>query len=79
MTLSFELILIHVYCCSVAQSCPNLCNTMDCSMPGFSVLLHLPELAQTQVHCVSDATPPSRLLLPASPPAFNLSQHQGLF
>ena len=52
---------------------------MDCSMPGFSVLLHLPELAQTQVHCVSDATQPSRLLLPASPPAFNLSQHQGLF
>ena len=78
MTLSFELILIHVYCCSIAQSCPNLCNTTDCSMPGFSVLLCLPELAQTQGHCVSDATQPSCLLLPTSPPALNLSQHQGL-
>ena len=34
MTLSFELILIHVYCCAVAQSHPNLCNTMDRSMTG---------------------------------------------
>ena len=32
---------------SVAQSCPTLCNPMDCSMPGFSVHHQLPELAQT--------------------------------
>ena len=43
-------------CCSVTQSCLTICNTMDCSMPGFPILLHLPEFAQTQVHWVSDAT-----------------------
>ena len=36
--------------CSVAQSCPTLCNSMDCSTPGFPVLHHLLELAQTHVH-----------------------------
>ena len=43
----------HCYCCcSVTQSCSTLCNPMDCSMPGFPVLHHLPELdqAQTQTH-----------------------------
>ena len=35
---------------SVAQSCPILCNPMDCSMPGFPVHHQLPELAQTHVH-----------------------------
>jgi len=40
-------------CCSFAQSCPTLCDPMDCSMPGFSVL-HLPEFAQIHVHRVSD-------------------------
>ena len=54
-------------------------NPMECSTPGFPVLHHLPELAQTHVHRVSDAIQPS--CLPSSPsvPAFNLSQHQGLF
>ena len=37
-------------CCSVAQSCPALCDPMDCSTPGFPVLHHLPEFAQTHVH-----------------------------
>ena len=37
-------------CSSVAQSCPTLCNPMDCSTPGFPVLHPLPELAQTHVH-----------------------------
>ena len=36
-------------CCSVAQSCPTLCDLMDCSTPGFPVYHHLPELAQTHV------------------------------
>ena len=66
-------------CCSVAQSCLALCKPMDCHMPGFSVLCHLPELAQTHVHWVNDAIQPSRPLLSPSPPTFNLSQHQGLF
>ena len=64
---------------SVAQSCPTLCDPMDCSTPGFPVLHQLPELAQTHAHRVGDAIQPSHSLLSPSPPAFNLSQHQGLF
>ena len=64
-------------CCSVPQSCLTLCDPMDCSTPGFPVLHHLPELAQTRVHRVSDAILPSHPLLSPSPPAFSLSQHQG--
>ena len=60
---------------SLAQSCPTLCKPMDCSMPGFPVN----HLAQTHVHRVSDAIQPSHPLKSPSPPAFNLSQHQGLF
>ena len=62
-------------CCSVAQSCPTLCNPMDCSMPGFPVLHHFPEFPQTHVHWVSDTIQPSHPLLSPFPPAFNLSQH----
>ena len=39
-----------VICCSVAQSCPTLRNPTDCSTPGFAVLHHLPEFAETHVH-----------------------------
>ena len=61
----------------VTQSCPTLCNPMDCSM---CLPYHqLPELAQTHVCRVRDAIQPSHPLLTLSPPAFNLSQHQGLF
>ena len=66
-------------CCSVTQSCLTLCNPMDCGTTGFPVLHHLPELAQTHVHWVSDAIQPPYPLLSPSPPPFNLSQHQGLF
>ena len=66
-------------CCSVIQSCLTLCNPMDCSMPSFPVLHYLPEFAQTHNHWVNDAIQPSHPLSPPSPPAFNLSQHQGLF
>ena len=52
---------------------------MNCSTPGFPVRHQLPEFAQTQVHRVGDAIQPSHPLLSPSPPAFNLSQHQGLF
>ena len=64
---------------SVSQSCPTLCDPMDCSTPGFPVHHRLPELAQTHIHQVGDATQPSHPLSFPSPPAFNLSQHQGLF
>ena len=66
-------------CFSVVELCLTLCDPMDCSMPDFLVLPYLPEFAQTQVHWVSDAIRPSHPLLPASPPALNHSQHQGLF
>ena len=52
---------------------------MDCSTPGFPVLLYLQEFAQTHVPWVNDATQPSHHLSPPSPLALNLSQHQGLF
>ena len=62
---------------SVAQSCPILCDPM--SSPGLPVHHQLPELAQTHVHHISDAIQPSHPLSSPSPPAFNPSQHQGLF
>ena len=66
---------------SVAQSCSTLCDSTDCSMPGFPGMVHhqIPELAQTHVHQVSDAIQPSHPLLFPFPSALNLSQHQGLF
>ena len=42
-------------CCSIAKSCPTLCDPMDCSTPGLPVLHRLPGFAQTRVHRVSDA------------------------
>ena len=66
------------YCCSASPPCPTLCDPMDCSRLAFSDLHHLPELAQTQVHWVGDAIQPSHPLLSSFPPAFSLSQHQGL-
>ena len=64
---------------SVAQSCPTLCDPMDCSTPGLPVHHQLLESTQTHVHWVGDAIQPSHPLSSPSPPAFNLSQHQGLF
>ena len=63
---------------SVAQLCLTLCDPMNCSTPGFPVYHQLLELACTHVHWVSDAIQPSHPLSSSSP-AFNLSQHQGLF
>ena len=57
----------------------DFCDPMECSTPGFPVHHQLPELAQTHVHHVSDAIQPSHPLSSPSAPAFNLSQHQGLF
>ena len=64
---------------SVTQSCPTLCNPMNCSMPGLPVHHQLPELTQTHAHPVSDAIQPSHPLSSPSPPAPNPSQHQSLF
>ena len=55
---------------SVPQSCPTLCNPMDCSTPGLPVYHQLPEFTQSHVHCVGDSIQPSHpllsLLLPPS-------------
>ena len=67
----------HNVCHSITQSCPTLCDPMDCSTPGFSVLHQLPELAQTHVHWVGDAIQPFHPLSSPFPPAFSLCQHQG--
>ena len=64
---------------SVIQSCPTLCNPMDCSMPGFPVHHQLPELTQIHIPQVSDAIQTSHPLLSPSLPAFNLGQPQGFF
>ena len=61
---------------SSVQSCPTLCNPLNCSTPGFSIHHQLPELTQTHV---SEAIQPSHPLSSLSPPTFNLCQHQGLF
>ena len=64
---------------SVAQSCPTLCDPMNCSTTGLPVHQQLPEFTQTHVHRVSDAIQPSHPLSSPSPPAPNPSQHQSLF
>ena len=75
----FVLILTNEWChsySSVPQSCPTLCDPMNHSMPSFPVRYQLPEF---HVHWVGDAIQPSHPLSSPSPPALNLSQHQGLF
>ena len=61
------------------SACPTLFDPMNCSTPGLPVYHQLPEFTQTHVHWVSDAIQSSHPLSSPSPPAFNLSQHQGLF
>ena len=63
---------------SVSQLCLTLWDPLDCNMPGFPVHNKLPKFTQTHVHRVSDAIKPSHPLSSPFPPAFNLSQHQGL-
>ena len=64
---------------SVTQLCLTLWKPIDCSTPGLPVHHQFPEFTQTHVHQVGDAIQPSHPLSSPSPPALNLSQHQGLF
>ena len=68
----FAIVGIVILLSSVAQSCPTVCNPMDCSTASFPVHHQLPELAQTHVHRVGAAIQPSHPLSSPSPPAFNL-------
>ena len=70
---------MHIQFSSVTQSCPALCNPMDCSTPGFPVHHQLLEFTQTHAHCIGDAIQPSHPLSSPSLPTFHLSHHQGLF
>ena len=69
----------YVQFSSLVQSCLTLCNTINHSTSGLPVHHQLPESTQTHVHRVGDAIKPSHSLSSPSPPALNLSQHQGLF
>ena len=64
---------------SVTQSCPTLCDPMNCSTPGLPVHHQLPEFTQTHAHRVGDAIQPSHPLSSPPPPAPSPSQHHGLF
>ena len=75
---SLSVLHLTLVSCSVAKSCPTVCDPMGCSRSGFPVPHHLLEFAQVHVHCLGDAIQPSHLLSPSSF-AFSLSQHQGLF
>ena len=76
---SATVLIILVQFSSVAQSCPTLCDPMNCSTPGLPVHHHLLEFSQTHVHRVRDAIQTSHPLSSPSPPAPNPSQHQSLF
>ena len=71
--------LASVQFSSVAQSCPTLCDPMNCSTPGLPAHHQIPEFSQTHVHQVSDVVQPSHPLSSPSPPAPKPSQHQSLF
>ena len=76
--LSYTPTVTSIQFSSVAQSCPTCCDPMNHSTPGLPVHHQLPDFTQTHVHRVGDAIKPSHPLSSPSPPAPNLSQHQGL-
>ena len=71
--------ILSVQFSSVTQSCPTLCDPMNCSIPGLPVHHQLPESTQTHLNRVGDAIQSSYPLSSPSPPALNLAQHQGVF
>ena len=73
----FLFVLYFIQFNSVTQFCLTLCDPMDCSSPGFTVHHQFLEPFETHAHWVGDAIQPSHLLSSSSPPAFNLSKHQG--
>ena len=75
----YHLRVVLVHFSSVAQLCLTLLDPIDCSTPGFPVHHQLLELAQTHVRRVSDVIQPSHPLSSPFLPAFNISQHEGLF
>ena len=78
-TLCNHCLVIFVRRFSSVQSCPTLCDPVDCSMPGFPVHHQLLELTQTHAHRIGDGIQSSHSPPSPSPPTSNLSQHQCLF
>ena len=70
------MLAVSIQFSSVVQSCPTLCDPMNCSTPGLPVHHQLPEFTQTHIHRVGDAIRPSHPLSSPSPPAPNPSQHE---
>ena len=68
--------LVSICCCSVAELCSTLSNSIGCSKPRLPPLHYLLEFAQIHVHWVGDAIQPTHPLLPRSPLALSLSQLQ---
>ena len=64
----FLLLTYENFCCSVTQSCPILCDPMDCSTQSTSLLVphYLLKFPQVHVHCIGDAIQPSHPLTPSS-------------
>ena len=77
--LNMKVLIFNHLCCSFAQSCSTLCDPVESSMPGLSVPHHLPKFAQVHVPCIGDAIQPFHPLMPSSPSAVYLFQHQDLF
>ena len=73
------LLILSVQFSSVSQSCQTLCTPMDSSTTYFPVNHQLLEFAQIHIHRVGDAIKSFHPLSSLSPPALDLSQHQGLF
>ena len=73
-SLQFYLLLHSVQFSSVAQSCPTLCNPMNCSMPGLPVHHQFPEFTQTHVHWVSDAISSSVIPFSSCPQSLPASE-----
>ena len=74
---------VYCQCSSVAQSCPTLCDPMDCSTPGLPVHHQLPKFTQTHVHRVGDAIQPSYplsplLLLPSVFPSIRVFSNESV-
>ena len=77
--IAFSVMWHDVQFSSVAQLCPTVCDPMNLSMPSLPIHHQLWKSTQTHVLCVGDAIQPSHPPSSPSPPALNLSQHQGLF
>ena len=79
MWLTQSILSLQFSSAQFSHSVVSICDSMNCSMPGLPVHQQLPEFTKTHVPWISDIIRRSHSLSLPSLPAFNLSQHQGLF